>query len=168
MQENEKRPISAGLLGLAAKPPIYRSPIEQVQDKAEDVQSVGGKIWTIQDDEFSIQEGEEIIDINDEDEKILLEREFDDFYEDKVHRTAGPSIFLGKCIGMIPVIWTDVDEQNPGGGGECKSYYNLYTLVLSMGKFHRSVASEASDASGASINSQIAEQKLPIGSTLFL
>merc|ERR1719400_103769 len=35
--------------------------------------------------------------LSEEEEKILLEKEFDDYYyEDRVHKSAGPVVFLSK------------------------------------------------------------------------
>jgi len=101
-----------------------------------------GKIWTVEgdnaldenesnreDDDFkslspsTITEG-----LSDADTKILLEKEFDDYYEDRVHKSAGPVVFLSKCLAMLPVIWTDDDAES-----ECKTYFNLYTFVLFLG-----------------------------------
>ncbi|XP_023335000.1 uncharacterized protein LOC111706370 [Eurytemora carolleeae] len=66
--------------------------------------------------------------LSEEDTKILLEKEFDDFYEDRIHKSAGPVVFLSKCLGMIPLIWTDDEE-----GSECKTYFNIYTFVVFLG-----------------------------------
>ncbi len=60
--------------------------------------------------------------------QILLEKEFDDFYEDQVHKSAGPVVFVSKTLGMLPVIWTEDENES-----ECKSYFNLYTFVLFIG-----------------------------------
>jgi len=65
---------------------------------------------------------------SEEDTKILLEKEFDDFYEDRIHKSAGPVVFLSKCLGMLPLIWTEDDE-----GAECKSYFNMYTFLVFFG-----------------------------------
>ena len=64
----------------------------------------------------------------DEETRILLEKEFDDYYEDHVHKSAGPVVFVSKMLGMIPVIWTEDEEES-----ECKSYFNLYTFVIFIG-----------------------------------
>ena len=66
----------------------------------------------------------------DEETRILLEKEFDDYYEDHVHKSAGPVVFVSKMLGMIPVIWTEDESES-----ECKSYFNLYTFVIFIGKF---------------------------------
>ena len=63
--------------------------------------------------------------LTEEDTQILLEKEFDDYYEDRAHKSAGPVVFLSKCLGMLPVIWTDDDAES-----DCKSYFNLYTFVV--------------------------------------
>ena len=55
-------------------------------------------------------------------------QEFDDYYEDRVHKSAGPVVFLSKCLAMLPVIWTDDDAES-----ECKTYFNLYTFVVFLG-----------------------------------
>ena len=65
----------------------------------------------------------------DEETRILLEKEFDDYYEDHVHKSAGPVVFVSKMLGMIPVIWTEDESES-----ECKSYFNLYTFVIFIGK----------------------------------
>lgn len=65
---------------------------------------------------------------SEEDTKILLEKEFDDFYEDRIHKSAGPIVFLSKSLGMLPLIWTEDDE-----GAECKSYFNMYTFLVFFG-----------------------------------
>ena len=67
----------------------------------------------------------------DEDEerrKKLFEKEFDDYYEENVHKSAGPVVFVSKMLGMIPVIWTEEQDDS-----DCKSYYNLYTFVIFAG-----------------------------------
>lgn len=66
--------------------------------------------------------------LDEDDTKILLEKEFDDFYEDRVHKSAGPVVFVSKTLGMLPVIWTEDEEES-----ECKSYFNLYTFVIFIG-----------------------------------
>ena len=66
--------------------------------------------------------------MDEDDTKILLEKEFDDFYEDRVHKSAGPVIFVSKTLGMLPVIWTEDEAES-----ECKSYFNLYTFVIFIG-----------------------------------
>ena len=65
----------------------------------------------------------------DEETRILLEKEFDDFYEDQVHKSAGPVVFVSKMLGMLPAIWTDDEEME----NECKSYFNLYTFLIFAG-----------------------------------
>merc|ERR1719392_612672 len=66
--------------------------------------------------------------LSEEEERILLEKEFDDYYEDRVHKSAGPVVFLSKCLAMLPVIWTDDEAES-----ECKTYFNLYTFVVFLG-----------------------------------
>merc|ERR1719244_1707549 len=66
--------------------------------------------------------------LSEEDTKILLEKEFDDYYEDRAHKSAGPVVFLSKCLAMLPVIWTDDEAES-----ECKTYFNLYTFVVFLG-----------------------------------
>merc|ERR1711863_208584 len=66
--------------------------------------------------------------LSEEEEKILLEKEFDDYYEDRVHKSAGPVVFLSKSMAMLPVIWTDDEAES-----ECKTYFNLYTFVVFFG-----------------------------------
>ena len=39
-------------------------------------------------------------------------------------------VFVSKMLGMIPVIWTEDEEES-----ECKSYFNLYTFVIFIGNF---------------------------------
>jgi hypothetical protein len=68
----------------------------------------------------------------DEETRILLEKEFDDYYEDHVHKSAGPVVFVSKMLGMIPVIWTEDESES-----ECKSYFNLYTFVIFIGNKFR-------------------------------
>ena len=58
-----------------------------------------------------------------------MEKEFDDFYEDQVHKAAGPVVFVSKTLGMLPAIWTEDENES-----ECKSYFNLYTFVLFIGE----------------------------------
>ena len=87
----------------------------------------GGRIWTIEgreDPEKDLMSLDE-----DEETRILLEKEFDDYYEDHVHKSAGPVVFVSKMLGMIPVIWTEDESES-----ECKSYFNLYTFVIFIGK----------------------------------
>ena len=94
-----------------------------------------GKIWTVEGDEaLEEREAEDVksmsptVDtegLTEEDTRILLEKEFDDYYEDRAHKSAGPVVFLSKCLGMLPVIWTDDDAES-----DCKSYFNLYTFVV--------------------------------------
>ena len=56
-------------------------------DRAEDVQSVGGRIWTI--DGHDEKNPEDTMSLTEDDEtRILLEKEFDDYYEDHVHKSA--------------------------------------------------------------------------------
>merc|ERR1719507_7548 len=52
--------------------------------------------------------------LSEEEEKILLEKEFDDYYEDRVHKSAGPVVFLSKSMAMLPVIWTDDEAESEG------------------------------------------------------
>lgn len=70
-----------------------------------------------------------LADKDESDTKILLEKEFDDFYEDRVHKSAGPVVFVSKTLGMLPVIWTEDETES-----ECKSYFNLYTFVIFIGR----------------------------------
>merc|ERR1719346_972446 len=93
-----------------------------------------GKIWTVEgddaledagDDIKSMSPSENTTGLTEEDTRILLEKEFDDYYEDRAHKSAGPVVFLSKCLGMLPVIWTDDDAES-----DCKSYFNLYTFVM--------------------------------------
>ncbi len=104
--------------------PNYRSPLP---DRSEDVHSVGGRIWTIQDSQDEDEDDYTII--TQDEEKILLEKEFDDYYEERVYKSAGPVVFISKMLGMIPVIWTEDDSD-----GDCKSYFNLYTFLLFLSK----------------------------------
>ena len=48
----------------------------------------------------------------------------------KVHKSAGPMVFLSKMLGMLPVIWTEDESES-----ECKSYFNLYTFVIFIGQY---------------------------------
>merc|ERR1711934_758665 len=68
--------------------------------------------------------------LSEEEEKILLEKEFDDYYEDRVHKSAGPVVFLSKSMAMLPVIWTDDEAES-----ECKTYFNLYTFIVFLAWF---------------------------------
>jgi len=68
--------------------------------------------------------------LSEEDTKILLEKEFDDYYEDRVHKSAGPVVFLSKSMAMLPVIWTDDEAES-----ECKTYFNLYTFIMFLAWF---------------------------------
>lgn len=68
--------------------------------------------------------------LSEEDERILLEKEFDDYYEDRVHKSAGPVVFLSKSMAMLPVIWTDDEAES-----ECKTYFNLYTFIVFLAWF---------------------------------
>merc|ERR1712012_1092387 len=68
--------------------------------------------------------------LSEEEERILLEKEFDDYYEDRVHKSAGPIVFLSKSMAMLPVIWTDDEAES-----ECKTYFNLYTFVVFLAWF---------------------------------
>merc|ERR1712010_66849 len=89
-----------------------------------------GKIWTVEGDEKLDEKMEEgdlkslspstnSEGLSEEEEKILLEKEFDDYYEDRVHKSAGPVVFLSKSMAMLPVIWTDDEAES-----ECKTYFN--------------------------------------------
>lgn len=42
-----------------------------------------------------------------------------------MHKSAGPVVFLSKCLAMLPVIWTDDEAES-----ECKTYFNLYTFLV--------------------------------------
>jgi len=66
--------------------------------------------------------------LTESDTKILLEKEFDDYYEDRVHKSAGPVVFLSKALAMLPVIWTEDDAES-----DCKTYFNLYTFIVFLG-----------------------------------
>ena len=83
---------------------------------------------------FFHSDDEEVEMDEDEETRILLEKEFDDFYEDQVHKSAGPVVFVSKMLGMLPAIWTDDDTENDN---ECKSYFNLYTFLIFAGKLRR-------------------------------
>merc|ERR1719472_794036 len=100
-----------------------------------------GKIWTVEGDEKLDEKMEEgnlnslspstnTEGLSEEEEKILLEKEFDDYYEDRVHKSAGPVVFLSKSMAMLPVIWTDDEAES-----ECKTYFNLYTFVVFLAWF---------------------------------
>eukprot|EP00095_Tigriopus_kingsejongensis_P003812 maker-scaffold278_size225338-snap-gene-0.13 protein:Tk03812 transcript:maker-scaffold278_size225338-snap-gene-0.13-mRNA-1 annotation:"gustatory receptor 43a-like" len=109
---------------LAPPPPMQYHPPDTTKE-------VGApSIWTI--------EGEKELNYDDDldnglvleedDTKILLEKEFDDFYEDQVHKSAGPVVFVSKTLGMLPAIWTEEESES-----ECKSYFNLYTFIIFIG-----------------------------------
>merc|ERR1712007_389880 len=68
--------------------------------------------------------------LSEEEERILLEKEFDDYYEDRVHKSAGPVVFLSKSMAMLPVIWTDDEAES-----ECKTYFDLYTFIVFLAWF---------------------------------
>merc|ERR1719370_1368424 len=68
--------------------------------------------------------------LSEKEEKILLEKEFDDYYEDRVHKSAGPVVFLSKSMAMLPVIWTDDEAES-----ECKTYFNLHTFIVFLAWF---------------------------------
>lgn len=103
-----------------------------------------GNIWTVEGDEkLEEKTGDEEEEdyksmspstnsdgLTEEDTRILLEKEFDDYYEDRVHKSAGPVVFLSKSLAMLPLIWTDDDVES-----ECKTYFNLYTFILFLGWF---------------------------------
>jgi len=74
--------------------------------------------------------------LTEEDTRILLEKEFDDYHEDRVHKSAGPMIFLAKTVSMLPCIWTDDEPEN-----ECKAYFNLYTFVVFLSFYAMAIAS---------------------------
>jgi len=109
-----------------------------------------GKIWTVEGDEKldenGIKDGDDDLTslspstvtegLSEEDTKILLEKEFDDYYEDRVHKSAGPVVFLSKCMAMLPVIWTDDEAES-----ECKTYFNLYTFVVFLAWFGLAIIS---------------------------
>ncbi len=101
----------------------------------------GTSVWTVEgvnsnplddddddDDDDGDDDGEKGEDDHDDDHVNLLEREFSDFYEDGVHKSAGPVVFVSKTLGMLPVIWTEDESES-----ECKSYFNLYTFVVFIG-----------------------------------
>jgi len=117
---------------LAPQPALYNIP-----DRAESVKSVGAGIWTVEGhdpyEKPPPEEGDDepLDDWYDEDEegrKKLFEKEFDDYYEENVHKSAGPVVFVSKMLGMIPVIWTEEQDDS-----DCKSYYNLYTFIIFAG-----------------------------------
>lgn len=117
-------------------PATYHGPMSAT-DRGEDAQSVGGaggqqpqpRIWTIENDYDDDPERADATSmISFDEEKILLEKEFDDYYEERVHKSAGPVVFISKMLGMIPVIWTEDESES-----ECKSYFNLYTFVIFLG-----------------------------------
>merc|ERR1719167_685084 len=66
--------------------------------------------------------------LSEEEERILLEKEFDDYYEDRVHKSAGPVVFLSKSMAMLPVIWTDDEAESELGKGLRRSL-NANSLV---------------------------------------
>ena len=106
---------------------VYNAPTE----KAKNVEDLGGgSIWTVEGEKaepMSLMDDEEA-GLDEDDTKILLEKEFDDFFEDNVHKSAGPVVFFSKALGMLPVIWTEDESES-----ECKSYFNLYTFILFLG-----------------------------------
>ena len=99
-----------------------------------------GKMWTVEGDEALEKqnnnkmygEAEDAASLkeeglSEEDTKILLEKEFDDYYEDRTHKSAGPVVFLSKCLGMLPVIWTDDDAES-----DCKVTMILFERSSSL------------------------------------
>jgi len=117
----KKRPMSRTS---PPPPPMYYTP-----DGAKSVNDVGGgKIWTVEDEDDDDEKMTGIDELDDEETRILLEKEFDDFYEDQVHKSAGPVVFVSKMLGMLPAIWTEEESES-----ECKSYFNLYTFVIFAG-----------------------------------
>lgn len=105
-------------------PPQYTSPSP---DRAIDAPAVGaGRIWTVEGEQNNAADNVSLDE--DEETRILLEKEFDDFYEDHVHKSAGPVVFVSKMLGMLPVIWTEDESES-----ECKSYFNLYTFIIFIG-----------------------------------
>jgi len=49
-------------------------------------------------------------------------------YADNVHKSAGPIVFMSKTMGMLPIIWTEDEEESEG-----KSYFNLCTFIILIG-----------------------------------
>jgi len=112
------------------------------EDEGDEARDVGGSrpqtgLWNTKGDEElegptslspSVSTAGTSEGLSEEDTRILLEKEFDDYYEDRIHKSAGPVVFLSKCLGMLPLIWTD-DET----GSECKSYFNMYTFIIFLG-----------------------------------
>ncbi len=118
-------------------PMMYKTP----PDTAVAAPAAGGaSVWTVEgdksdpldeDDEEDGEDGGEGDSDDDEERDTtieLLDKEFDDFYEDNVHKSAGPVVFVSKTLGMLPVIWTEDESES-----ECKSYFNLYTFVIFIG-----------------------------------
>ena len=72
-----------------------------------------GKIWTVEgDDELERQQDnmymgdmdtegdtdmQDEAGLSEEDTKILLEKEFDDYYEDRAHKSAGSQVIMHIC-----------------------------------------------------------------------
>ncbi|XP_071746715.1 uncharacterized protein [Lepeophtheirus salmonis] len=117
-----------------------------------DKNSLSGSIWTVSngtknpsrlttstvmdDDRSTIEdekdpvEGNEFYDDDDDDEsvpdtKIIFDKEFEDYFEDRIHKSGSSMIFMSKTLGLLPVIWTEEDLE-----GECKTYLNFYTFIL--------------------------------------
>ena len=113
---------------------IYKPPIsnDDISLEASLVGGAGMGVWTIEGDQAKNldldQDSNSMFD--EDDTKILLDKEFDDPYEDRVHKSAGPVVFVSKTLGMLPVIWTEDEAES-----ECKSYFNLYTFVIFIGKY---------------------------------
>lgn len=121
------RPGTTG--SLAPPPPMqYHSPPDSMLKDTGTAGTAPG-IWTIEGEKDPLDEDpDQAINFDEDDTKILLEKEFDDFYEDHAHKSAGPVVFVSKTLGMLPVIWTEEESEN-----ECKSYFNLYTFVIFIG-----------------------------------
>lgn len=123
------RPNTSGRNG--PPPPVAYAPPPDTMGDAPEV-GAGTSVWTVEGDKEKAlgEDGEDLSDNEDGDDstKILLEKEFDDFYEDQVHKAAGPVVFVSKVLGMLPAIWTEDENES-----ECKSYFNLYTFVLFIG-----------------------------------
>ncbi len=123
-----------------APPPaiLYKPPADTAVNVGGGLGAAGG-VWTVEGDNGLSDHMGDHLDPGDstdlerlgseDDTQILLEKEFEDFYEDSVHKSAGPVVFVSKTLGMLPVIWTEDEEES-----ECKSYFNLYTFVIFMGK----------------------------------
>ncbi|QQP50500.1 Uncharacterized protein FKW44_011517, partial [Caligus rogercresseyi] len=111
---------------------------EEAAPRGQDTESLAGSIWTVSNgtknpsrlstatvkvdpseeedkenpkgsvsNESSDDEDEESI----PDTKIIFDKEFDDYYEDRIHKSGSSMVFLSKTMGLLPAIWTEEDLE---------------------------------------------------------